>query len=326
MSIFISSNRHYCHSLCHLLFFVCLAPLVSAKTIELNQLTYRNPAALEVLLAQSEKQFALSLKHKWPRIKQQLQELIPPHTYIHYTSVFFQHVTQACKRKHDAHACRLYMDFLVWIMKSKRTKHESTYIFMPTLMRPAQLPWRDTAILQAVLSLHTPLLESALDKHWKWIHHILQRYLPDSFDLHPISKVFGDVRTSCMGSHTEIACRLHLSDIVSIVNKNHGSEVTVFRRLQHIAYHDPAPLYNLLALSAAELSAQLTTNWIAIDKQLNTYIPRHVAIIGDIDFARSRLDCLEWMPGDYFLCRLYISNLAELMYNKRSIRDALVAH
>jgi hypothetical protein len=168
-------------------------------------------------------------------------------------------------------------------------------------------------VLNALTELDALTLQSALAVHWDWIHEIIERFLPDHYALYPISKVFGGIRDSCQNAHTEIACRMHLSDIDSIIDNNRQQVPALFRSVDQIPYRDPAPLYALIQLSESEW--RLHTNPTQLDALLNRYIGWSVAIVGDMDFARARLDCQAVMPGDYVRCRDYLVRLSGLMRN-----------
>jgi hypothetical protein len=206
------------------------------------------------------------------------------------------------------------MDFLSFQMKQKGKAGIKPTTRLPVLLRPAQLPYRDSAVLKAMTTLDASTLQSALTAHWDWTHQVIERFLPDHHVLYPVSKVFGDIRNVCQTAHTEIACRLHLSDIDSVIDNNRSQVPTLFKTLSQIPYRDPAPLYALLQLSETEWRAQ--TNPAKVDTLLNRYIGETVAIVGDVDFARARLDCQAVMPGDYRKCRDYLSRLAGLMQSK----------
>jgi len=192
------------------------------------------------------------------------------------------------------------MDFLSFQMKKKGKAPVRSRVRLAVLLRPAQLPFRDSAVLNAMTVLDANTLESALTMHWNWIHEVIERFLPDHYALHPISKVFVGIRDTCLNAHTETACRLHLADIDSIIDGNHQQIPTLFRTLHQIPYRDPAPLYALLQLSESEWRAR--TNPAQLDALLNRYIGWSVAIVGNVGFARARLDCQAVMPGDYVSC------------------------
>ena len=309
---------------CHRLFIYSIAlltlnfaPVATAQILKLSQLPYQDPAALDALLALSENRFASAIQTTWQQTEKTLSRYIAPGVTISDPTVFFSFVSNSCFTAHQVASCRLYIDFLSWLMKSKRPATGAKSLPLPVLLRPAQLPWRDTSALNAVLLLDAPTLTSALYSHWSWIKNIINRYLPDNFDLHPISKVFADIRTTCNSSHSEVACRLHLSDIDGLIDNNFGAPTTLFRTLTQIPYRDPAPIDKLLAFSENDLRAQLSNNWTQINNLLNQYISSNIAIAGNIAFAASRLDCQAWMPGDYFMCKNYLNNLASLMRSKR---------
>lgn len=293
------------------------APVVSAQVLSLSELPYQDPAPLDALLALNENRFSSAIQSAWPQTEKTLLRYVKPGMVIHDSSLFFGFVLNSCLTAHQISSCRLYMDFLSWLMKSKRAAAGVAQTPLPVLLRPAQLPWRDTAVVNALLLQDMPTLESALNEHWGWIKNIINRYLPDHFDLHPISKIFGDIRTTCNNTHSEVACRLHLSDIDGLIDNNLGAPPTLFRTLAQIPYRDPAALDRLAVLPETELRAQLTNNWMQINNLLNRYIGWNIAIVGNIPFATSRLDCQAWMPGDYFMCKNYLNNLASLMRSKR---------
>ena len=295
-----------------------LTPVASAQILSLSQLPYQDPAALDALLLLSENRFAVAIQSEWAQTEKILLRYIEPGVSIDDPSVFFSYVSNACMTTHQVSGCRLYIDFLSWLMKNKRPLTGATSLPQPVLLRPAQLPWQDTAPLNAILLLDASTLASALKSHWGWIKNIINRYLPDHFDLHPISKVFGDIRTTCNSTHSEVACRLHLSDIDGLIDKNFGAPPTLFRTLAQIPYRDPTVLNRLLALTEKEFRAQLANNWTQINNLLNRYINWDIAIAGNIPFAATRLDCQAWMPGDYFMCKNYLNNLAALMHSKRT--------
>jgi hypothetical protein len=290
---------------------------VMAQTVTLSQLPYQDPRPLENLLAMDELRFGTTIAGAWPQTERMLARYVPPSVTIDAPSVFFSTVSVSCLSSRQPAACRAYIDFIAFLMRSKQPKPIAAAP-LPVLLRPQQLPWRDTAILNAILVLDADQLQSALDAHWDWMHSVITRYLPDHFDLHPISKVFGSVRDTCQSAHSEIACRLHVSDIDTQVDTNRYEARPVFLTLSQIRYRDPAPLDNLLRQSEQQLRLQLAGNWPRINGLLNQYINWNVAIAGNTDFARSRLDCQAWFPGDYFMCRTYLGNLADLMRSKRS--------
>lgn len=307
-------------------FFICLFSIsllaigrVHAQILTLAQLPYRNPQALDALLAQDEQRFASTITNSWLQVEKTLTRFIPAGVSIDQPSFFFSSNRTLCTRVHQPIACRVYLDFLANLMRSKQPAALIT-VPLPILMRPAQLPWRDGAMLNALLAQDAGQLQSVLTDHWQWAHQVITRFLPDHVDLHPISKIFISVRDTCMRAHTEVACREHLLEIVSLINTNRRQPRTLFLTLEQIPYRDPAPLDNLLRLNDMQLRPQLANNWPQIDGLLNQYIGWNVAVVGSVDFARSRLDCQAWMPSDYFLCRLYLRNLATLMRDKSAAR------
>ena len=58
---------------------------------------------------------------------------------------------------------------------------------LPVLLRPAQLPFRDSAVLNAMTALDASTLQSALTTHWDWIHQVIERFLPDHYALYAVS-------------------------------------------------------------------------------------------------------------------------------------------
>lgn len=297
---------------------LCTAPGVAAQTLLLSQLPYQDPRALDALLALDENRFASAITTLWPQTEKTLARYLPPGARIAPVSLFFDTNRSACMTGHQPAACRVLIDFLAFLMHSKEPVSAAALspTSLPVLMRAAQLPWRDTAILNAMLVLDAAQFQSALSAHWSWVHHVITRFLPDNFDLHPVSKVFGSVRDTCNSAHTEVACRLHVSDIDAIVDANRRQPGTLFRTLSQLAYLNPAPLDALLAMDEAQLRAQLSGNWPQINGLLNQYINWNIALAGAISFARSRLDCQAWMTGEYFMCRNYINNLSALMHSK----------
>ncbi len=288
-----------------------------AQTLTLAQLPYRDPRALDALLALDEQRFAATIVNSWPQVEATLARYIPPGVSIDQPSFFFANNSTLCLSAHQPVACRVYIDFLTYLMRSKQPAAAITTP-LPVLMRPAQLPWRETAILNALLAQDSAQLQSALTDHWLWVHQVFTRFLPDHVELHPISKVFASVRNACNSAHSEVACREFLLEIDSLVDSNRRQPRTVLLTLAQIPYRDPTPLDNLLRLNEAQLRARLTGNWPQIDGLLNQYIAWNVALVGAVDFARSRLDCQAWMPADYFMCRMYFRNLATLMRDKSS--------
>lgn len=299
------------------IFFTCIAGHVHAQTLTLAQLPYQDPRPLDALLALDEPRFATTIVNNWPQVQSTLARYIPPGVSIDQPSFFFASNGTLCLSAHQPVACRVYIDFLAHLMRSK----QPTAVVpapLPVLMRPAQLPWRDTAILNAMLALDSAQLQSALTDHWLWVHQVIARFLPDHVDLHPISRVFASVRNACNSAHTEVACREFLLQIDSLVDSNRRQPRAVFLTLAQIPYRDPTSLDNLLRLSESQLRARLASNWPQVDSLLNQYIAWNVALVGAVDFARSRLDCQAWMPGDYFMCRMYFRNLATLMRDKNA--------
>lgn len=286
-----------------------------AQTLTLAQLPYQDPRALASLLALDEQRFASSIINDWPQVERTLARYIPPGVRIDQPSFFFASNRTLCLSAHQPVACRVYIDFLAYLMRSKQPAAVVT-MPLPVLMRPAQLAWRDTAILNALLAQDSTQLQSALTDHWQWVHQVLTRFLPVHVDLYPISKVFASVRAACITAHTEVACREFLLEIDSLVDNNRAQSRTVFMTLAQIPYRDPTPLDNLLRLDEPQLRARLSGFWPQIDTLLNQYIAWNVALVGAVDFAHSRLDCQAWMPGEYFMCRMYIRNLATLMRDK----------
>lgn len=295
-------------------------PLLAAQTLSLAELPYRDPRALERLLASDELSFNNRLQRDWPRTLRTLALYIPAGVQISPSSLLFSTLRERCTQQREPAACRLYMDFLAFLMKQKRAAPAPANTPVPVLLRPAQLPFKDTAILDALARQDAATLQSALSSHWDWIHNVIGRYLPDHFSLYPISKVFASIRDSCQNAKTEIACRLHLADIDSLVDSNRQQVPTLFRTLGQLPYRDPAPLDNLLKLSQTAWKTQ-GTNWPRVEALLHRYIAWPVAIVGDTDFARARLDCLVVMPGDYVQCRNYLVRLADLMRSKRGLAN-----
>jgi hypothetical protein len=288
--------------------------IVEAQNLSLADLPYRNPRPLDALLARDDTAFRLAIKQHWQDIDRTLAMFVPARASITSSSLFFYTMRQQCTQHREPAACRLYMDFLSFQMKQKGKAGIKPTTRLPVLLRPAQLPYRDSAVLKAMTALNASTLQSALTAHWDWTHQVIERFLPDHHVLYPVSKVFGDIRNVCQTAHTEIACRLHLSDIDSVIDNNRSQVPTLFKTLSQIPYRDPAPLYALLQLSETEWRAQ--TNPAKVDTLLNRYIGETVAIVGDVDFARARLDCQAVMPGDYRKCRDYLSRLAGLMQSK----------
>ena len=292
--------------------FFCV--IAQAQSFALADLPYRNPRALDALLSRDDTAFEFAIRQDWPRIERTLAMFVPLRAKITSSSLFFDAMRQGCTQQQEPTACRLYMDFLSFQMKNKGKATMKSRARLPVLLRPAQLPFRDSAVLNAMTVLDAPTLASALTAHWDWMHEVIERFLPDHYSLYPISKVFGGIRDTCQNAHTEIACRLHLADIDSIIDNNRQQIPAVFRTLGQIPFHDPAPLYALLQLSESEWRAH--TNPAQLDALLNRYIDWSVAIVGDVDFARARLDCQAVMPGEYARCRDYLVRLAGLMRNK----------
>ena len=288
--------------------------IVEAQNLSLGDLPYRNPRPLDALLARDDTAFRLAIKQHWKDIDRTLAMFVPARARITSSSLFFDTMRQRCTQHREPAACRLYMDFLSFQMKQKGKAGIKPTTRLPVLLRPAQLPYRDSAVLKAMTTLDASTLQSALAAHWDWIHQVIERFLPDHSVLYPMSKVFGDIRNVCQTAHSEIACRLHLSDIDSVIDNNRSQVPTLFQTLSQIPYRDPAPLYALLQLSETEWRAQ--TNPAKVDALLNRYIGEAVAIVGDVDFAHARLDCQAVMPGDYRGCRDYLARLAALMKKK----------
>lgn len=295
-------------------------PPVAAQTLSLAELPYRDPRALNALLARDEILFKNSLQRDWSRTLRTLELYVPAGVQIAPSSLLFGTLLQRCTQLREPAACRLYMDFLSFQMKQKRAAPAPANTPLPVLLRPAQLPFKGTEILDALARQDAALLQSALSAHWDWIHDVIGRYLPDHFSLYPTSKVFASIRDNCQNAKTEIACRLHLADIDSLVDSNRQQAPTLFRTLDQLPFRDPAPLDNLLKLSQSEWKAQ-GMNWPRVEALLHRYIAWPVAIVGDTDFARARLDCLVVMPGDYIQCRNYLVRLADLMRSKRGLAN-----
>jgi hypothetical protein len=291
-----------------------LSSVALAQTLSLADLPYRNPRPLDTLLARDETAFQLAIQQDWQRIERTLAMFAPLRAKVTSSSLFFDTARRRCTQQQEPAACRLYMDFLSFQMKQKAKVPMKSSVRPAVLLRPAQLPYRDSAVLNALTELDALTLQSALAAHWDWIHEVIERFLPDHYVLYPMSKVFGGIRDSCQNAHTEIACRMHLSDIDSIVDNNRQQIPTLFRTLDQIPYRDPAPLYALIQLSESEW--RLHTNPTQLDALLNRYIGWLVAIVGDMDFARARLDCQAVMPGDYVRCRDYLVRLSGLMRGK----------
>jgi hypothetical protein len=291
-----------------------------AQTLTLAQLPYQDPRPLNSLLALDEPHFAATITNSWSQVERTLARYISASVSIDQPSFFFSSNRTLCTRTHQPNACRVYLDFLAFLMRSKQPAHASTTP-LPIVMRPTQLPWRDTAVLNALLAQDKEQLQSALTDHWRWVHQVTTRYLPDHVDLHPVSKIFINVRDVCNSAHTEAPCREHLLELGSLVDSNRHEARTVFLSLNQLVYRDPTPLDNLLRLNESQLRLRLANSWPQIDTLLNQYIARNVALTGTVDFSRSRLDCQAWMPGDYFLCRMYIKNLATLMRDKQAAQN-----
>lgn len=291
------------------------SPPVTAQTLSLAQLPYRDPRPLDILLARDDLSFQATLQRDWPRTLRTLEMYVPADVQITPSSLLFSTLRQRCTQQRNAADCRLYMDFLSFLMKQKRAAPAPAKAPLPVLLRPAQLPSKSTAILDAIEKLDAATLQSALTSHWEWIHDVIARYLPDHFSLYPISKVFASIRDTCQSARTEIACRLHLADINGMVDNNRREIPTLFRTLDQVPYRDPAPLDALQQLSETQWRAQ--TNPTQLDNLFNAYIAWPVAIVGNTDFARARLDCQAVIPGDYVWCRDYLSRLAALMHSKQ---------
>ncbi len=303
---------------------ICLATLFAllaacaAQAVTLQELPYRPPAQLDALLALNDVRFAATVASQWPLVERTMASYLPAGTTLTGTSAFADTSYARCMRTHEPGPCRLLMDLLSFEMKARRPQAQAASL--PMLMRPAQLPWKDTALPRALRAVDASQMQSALSSHWRWFKSVITRLLPDNVDLHPVAKVFGSLRDTCQAAHTEIACRNHLQDIVGMVDANRNQPPTVIRTLTQIPYRDPAPLERLLSLDETRLRSELA-DWPAIDALLNQYIPATVAIAGDADFARMRLDCQAWFPGDFFLCRNYTARLSRLMQGKATLAN-----
>ncbi len=306
----------------------CLATLFAllaasaAQAVTLQELPYRPPAPLDALLALNDARFAATVASQWPLVERTISSYLPGGATLAGTSTFADTSYARCMRAHEPGPCRLLMDLLSFEMKARRP--QALPASLPVLMRPAQLPWKDTALPRALLAVDASQLQSALSSHWRWFKSVVTRFLPDNADLHPVSKVFGSLRDTCQAAHTEIACRNHLQDIVVIVDANRNQPPTVIRTLPQIPYRDPSPLERLLSLDETRLRTELA-DWPAIDALLNQYIPASVAIAGDVDFARMRLDCQAWFPGEFFMCRNYMARLSRLMQGKATMANPFQA-
>jgi hypothetical protein len=291
---------------------LCLS--AQAQTFALADLPYRDPRLLDAMLARDEAAFQRAIQRHWPRTERMLAMFVPLGAHITSSSLVFDTLRQRCTQQREPAACRLYMDFLSFQMKQKTTARRKAGASLPVLLRPAQLPFRDSAVLNAMTALDPTTLQSALAAHWDWMHDVIERFLPDHYALYPVSKVFEAIRATCREARTETACRLHLADIDSILDNNRRHLPTLFLTLKQIPYRDPAPLHALLQLGESGWRAEV--NQTQLDDLLNRYIARSVAIVGDLDFARARLDCQVVMPGDYVRCRDYLGRLARLMRNR----------
>ncbi len=307
---------------------ICLATLFAllaasaAQAVTLQELPYRPPAQLDNLLALNDARFAATVASQWPLVERAIASYLPAGATLTGASSFADTSYARCLRAHEPGPCRLLMDLLSFEMKARRPQAQPASL--PVLMPPAQLPWKDTALPRALLAVDTSQLQSALSDHWRWFKSVVTRLLPDNVDLHPVSKVFGSLRDTCQAVHTEVACRNHLQDIVGIVDANRGQPLTVIRTLPQIPYRDPSPLERLLSLDETTLRSELA-DWPTIDALLNQYIPATVAIAGDVDFARMRLDCQAWFPGDFFMCRNYMARLSRLMQGKATMANPFQA-
>lgn len=293
-----------------------------AQNMTLEQLPYQDPRALDALLALDEPNFAATISNSWPQVERSLTRYIPPGVSIDQPSFFFGSNRTLCISAHQPVACRVYIDFIAYLMRSKQPA-AVVVSPLPVLMRPTQLAWRDTAILNALFAQDSAQLQSALKDHWGWVHLVFTRFLPDHIALHPLSKIFASVRNTCNSAHSELACREFLLELDNLVDSNRRQPRTSFLTLAQIPYRNPVPLDDLLRLNEAQLRARLTNNWPQIDSLLNQYIAWNVAVAGAPDFARSRLDCQAWMPGDFFMCRVYLRNLATLMRDKSAARSSI---
>jgi hypothetical protein len=293
-----------------------------AQAVTLQELPYRNPVQLDALVALDDARFATMLTAQWSSVEKTIAAYLPAGASLVGVSPFADTTYARCQRVHEPGACRLLMDLLAFEMKSRRPQAQPAAL--PVLMRPAQLPWKDTALPRALLALDAPQLQSALASHWLWCKSVISRFLPDSTALHPVSKVFGNLRDTCHATHAELACRTHVQDIVSIVDANRRQPPTVTRTLAQIPYRDPAPLERLLSLDETALRNALA-DWSAIDTLLNQFIPEDVVIAGDLGFARARLDCQAWSTGDFFTCRHYLARLSRLMQGKALMANPFAA-
>lgn len=296
----------------------CLSGLAEsqAQALTLDELPYQDPRPLDALLIRDDIAFKATLQRDWLRTLRMLDRYLPAGVQIAPASLWFNSIRQRCTQQREPAACRLYMDFLSFLMKQKRAAPAPARPPLPVLLRPAQLPFKDTATLDALARLDATNLQSALTDHWHWIRDVITRYLPDHFSLYPMSKIFAGIRDTCQRARTEVACRLHLADIDSLIDSNRQQAPTLFRTLGELPYRDPAPLDALLTLSRTAWAAQ-SANWPEREALLNRYIAWPIAIVGDTAFARARLDCLTVMPGEYVPCRHYLSLLADLMRSKR---------
>lgn len=286
-----------------------------AQTSSLEDLAYRDPRPLEALLALDDPALARLIQRDWAKVVRTLAMFVPPEADLSAASLFFSTVRQRCMQHRDVAACRLYLEFLSFLMTKKRAAPASTGVPLPVLLRPTQLPFKSTAVLDALATLDAASLQSAFSAHWDWMHKIIERYLPDHYSLYPMSKVFASVRETCQRARTEVVCRLHLADINGIVDNNRQQAPTLFRTLDQLPYRNPVPLYRLQRLSPRQWEAQ-RAQWSQVDALLNRYIAGSVAIVGHTDFARARLDCQTVMPGNFGRCQDYLARLAELMRHK----------
>jgi hypothetical protein len=161
--------------------FLCSVAL--AQTLSLADLPYRNPRPLDTLLARDETAFQLAIQQDWQRIERKLAMFVPLRAKVTSSSLFFDTARRRCTQQQEPAACRLYMDFLSFQMKQKAKVPTKSSVQPPVLLRPAQLPYRHSAVLNALTELDALTLQSALAAHWDWIHEIIERFLPDHYAL-----------------------------------------------------------------------------------------------------------------------------------------------
>jgi hypothetical protein len=89
----------------------------------------------------------------------------------------------------------------------------------PKLITLADLPYVDPGPLISLVNLPDPLLQDRLTNHWPETEDLLHKYIPAGVDFAPgVPLGFYGPWKSCLTQHGLLACREHMSQLISLEN------------------------------------------------------------------------------------------------------------